>query len=209
MKLRIALLIVTLLTFLGIGSQATAVTLFTENFETTLSAWTGKSSGAHHGQIVADPTGTSNSVLNFFMLNSAGDIFTTGTSFSSTGNQFILSFDYYGKGSESGGFIGYSYDLPGSHVWLAGSDTDYPGVSYLTGDNAWHHYVFTFTTLGQVHLMLEDFVGSDTVAGNAYFDNIVLTDANGPSSSVPEPSSLLLLGSGLAGMALMRRRSRV
>ncbi|NBQ69498.1 MAG: PEP-CTERM sorting domain-containing protein, partial [Nitrosomonadaceae bacterium] len=48
--------------------------------------------------------------------------------------------------------------------------------------------------------MLEDFVGSDAIAGNVYFDNIVVT-------AVPEPEmyALLLAGLGLLGFTARHR----
>ncbi|MER0215636.1 MAG: PEP-CTERM sorting domain-containing protein [Nitrosomonas sp.] len=53
-----------------------------------------------------------------------------------------------------------------------------------------------------LHLMLEDFVGSDAIAGNVYFDNIAVT-------AVPEPETyaLLLAGLGLLGFATRYRRN--
>ena len=51
-----------------------------------------------------------------------------------------------------------------------------------------------------LHLMLEDFVGSDAIAGNVYFDNIVVT-------AVPEPETyaMLLAGLGLLGFTARHR----
>ena len=47
--------------------------------------------------------------------------------------------------------------------------------------------------------MMEDF---RAVAGNAYFDNILLAD----TSAIPEPSILALMGFGLAGFGFASRR---
>jgi len=113
-----------LLSMFGI---AQASTLFGEQFNSDLSAWTGKSGGTHHGQIVNDPLNSQNRVLNFTALGSAGDIFSASTFLSLTSGQYILSFDYLGLDSghgingNLGGTIGYSYGLPGNHVWLAGT----------------------------------------------------------------------------------------
>lgn len=195
----------------GFTALAQATILFSEDFESGLSQWT-----AGNAQIVDDPTGGTNQVLSFSALNSAGDIFSTDALFSSNSSMFTLTFDYYGDNNNSGGFIGYSQSTPGSHVWLAGSDTDYTGTTLwqdnlanpvtdriLIGDNSWQTYSFTFTSVfNPIHVMIEDFVGSDAVAGNAFFDNIVLTDA----TSVPEPSLLALLSLGLVAVGFSRRK---
>ena len=186
-------------------STSSATTLFQEDFESDLSNWTGKSGNTSilNGKIVDDPDSTSNKVLSFTALNAAGDTFTTSTFFFSASNFFTLSFDYYGTNNDSGGFIGYSYGLPDSHVWLAGSDTDYVGTSIWTdtliGDNNWNHYSISFTANTPIHIMLEEFRGSDTVTGNAYFDNIELT-------AVPEPGTFFLLGLGILGLTQWRRK---
>ena len=200
----------------SISVSASAAVLFSEDFQSgSLAQWTDG-----NGQIVSDPLDSSNNnkVLNFTSRNSAGDIFSTDALFSSNSGQFTLSFDYLGDNNNSGGFIGYSQSFPGGHVWLAGSDTDYTGTSLwqdnlagsitdriLVGDGNWQSYSFTFTsTINPIHLMIEDFLGSDNVAGNAYFDNIVLTDA----VSVPEPSIIALFGLGLLGVSFSAKKRK-
>jgi len=199
---------------LGATGLAQATILFTEDFESGLSQWT-----TGNAQIVSDPAGGSNKVLSFSQLNSAGDIFSSSALYSSNSSTFNLTFDYFGDNNNSGGFIGYSKSTPGTHIWLAGSDTDYSGTTLwqenilkpvtdriLIGDNSWQTYSFTFTSefFNPIRLMLEDFVGSDQIAGNAYFDNIVLTDG---TSSVPEPSVLALLSIGLIAVGFMRKKA--
>ena len=196
----------------AIPNFGSADPLFTENFETGLLAWTGKLDGAHSGEIVVDPLLLGNHVLHFKGLNSAGDIFTKST-FDAPGGPYTLEFDYLGMGANSGGFIAWTlnlnpvYDHGFDHYWLGGM-APYAGLlAILPSDNLWHHVVIDFPGMiegadpqSPFHLALEDFVGSDAIAGNAYFDNIVL----GPA--VPEPSALLMLGAGLTAAAFARRR---
>jgi hypothetical protein len=193
---------------------AAADTMFLETFEGTLGAW---QRGYHYlpasGTIVADPL-QGDHALNFGHLNSGGDIFSV-TAFDSPDNTYILTFDYLGmpvpggNPSDRGGFLGYSYGLPGTHVWLAGTQNSYGTPINLIDDGAWHTYTYTFTAAGSIRLMLEDFVGSGGVPRDAFFDNIQLTDGNGPTpAAVPEPGTLALMGLGLAGLGFAARRKR-
>ena len=47
----------------------------------------------------------------------------------------------------------------------------------------------------------------DAIAGDVFFDNVLLTDENGPDP-VPIPSTILLFGSGLAGLVGKRIRRK-
>ena len=189
---------------LSTSISAYGTTLFFEDFETDLSNWTGKLGGSHHGIIVSDPLESDNA-LTFTALNEFGDIFTQNVFTSPTG-EYILSFDYLGTcgGSDCGGLIGYSYELIATSytMWLGGTGGGYPELLPDTGQ--WEHVTIPFTAGSNIHLMLEDWTRSGGIAGDAYFDNILLTDGLGPSpsaSSVPEPATIFFLGSGLAGLA--------
>jgi hypothetical protein len=188
--------------------------MFLESFEGNLSGWQG---GTWYrpasGTIVADPL-QADHALNFGHLNSGGDIFSVAT-FNSANDVFILSFDYLGmpiaggNPADRGGFIGYSQGLPGSHVWLGGTQNSYGTALNLIDDGAWHNYSLTFNAAGNIHLMLEDFVGSGGIPRDAFFDNILLTDGNGPTpEAVPEPTSMALMGLGLASLAALARRKQ-
>ncbi len=193
---------------LAFASTSNASTLFSEDFETGLGQW----SDAYHGfnaQTTADPLNSSNQVLNFTGTNSGGDLFSSNAFTSTTSNSFILSFDYLGTCSTGncGGFVGISANTTaGSHSWLGGTGSGYPDLLADTG--TWEHVSISFSSpLSAIHLMFEDFVGSNHIAGDAYFDNILLTDANGPTlSSVPVPATVFLFAPALIGFMSLRRK---
>ena len=189
-------------------SGAMAEMWFYEDFESDLSAWTGKDGGAHHGIIVADPMNPGNQVLTFTELNGYGDIFTRDTFSHLPERTYQLSFDYLGLVNQvpggSGGFAGLSESLPGEHVWYYGTNTTSGAAAVMIDDGQWHHYDYDFTvptTWGDsFHLMFEDFRYAlpGGTAGDAYFDNISL--------HTPLPGAVLLgvLGLGTATWRLRR-----
>ena len=158
--------------FITVAVQAD---LFYEDFESKLSKWVGKDSGAYYGQIVGDPLGGANHVLTFTQTNWGGDIFATSSGFDLTpGQQYTISFRYLGDPTQGGtpgnlgGFAGLSSDLHpiglADHPWYYGT---YPwwGNDELVDDRAWHSYSYTFTaplSIGNhIHLMFEDFYHPD------------------------------------------------
>jgi hypothetical protein len=193
---------------------ANATPLFFDDFEGGLGKW----SPNEFGQIVADPLNGSNSVLSFSQTNTGGDAFTSTTSALVAGQQYAVSFDFYGlslANTSSGGYAGISAGTPGSHAWYAGtaptSFLTVPDPLILADDvGAWQHYTYVFTapivlqgaSTSAIRLMFEDFAFSGLTAGNAYFDNVAL-------NAVPLPAALPLYGAGIAGLGLLgwiRRR---
>ena len=205
--------------FWGTGiehSQAAVLTLFFEDFESDLSEWTGKGGGSSSGVILDDPK-ESDKALSFTAVTGAGDIFSLDR-FTSESQKLRLSFDYLGlaqPGSRSddfGGFVGYSYGLPGRHSWLMGTKASYSGiVDHLLDTGSWNNYSVDFTADQPIHLMFEDFGSSGRVTGDVYFDNIRL-EAVGvePPAPVPEPSSILglLFISSLGFGCVLKRKQK-
>lgn len=195
-----ALVILFMISFAG-SSYGTL--LFSDDFESGLDAYTGKSGGAHSGVVFGDPIDADNA-LAFTGVVGGGDMFTTAAFSHASGNYF-LEFDYFATlaaPQDGSGFIGVSDSYPGSHIWLAG--TDYGSVMPLAGDGAWNHYVISFTHATPFHIMLEDFRGP---AGDAYFDNLRLHGGS-IAASVPEPTTLALLAIGLLGIGARRQMVR-
>jgi len=187
---------------------ANADIIFGDNFESGLDAWVGKNGGAHHGMIVADPLGGGNHALTFTGLNAGGDMFTEDSLELEGSDTYRLSFDYLGLAGansivgDTGGYVGFSMDTPGTHQWKWATGTVSGASDVLVDDGQWHSYAFDFTgsDLGigsEVRLMLEDFSGSGGVAGDAFFDNISI-------ATIPAPASAF----ALAGLALVGGRRR-
>ena len=188
-------------------TSAQAVLVYSENFnDGVLDGWTGKGGGGHQGVIADDPK-QGDKALTFSGLNAAGDIFTSVAQFAA--GTYTLRFDYLGlvvPGSAQvagnfGGFIGISDALPGSHRWLEGTVLCCGAeASSLVDDDKWHTYDVTFTAAYDFRIMIEDFVGSGGIAGDAWFDNIRLLN------DVPEPMTGALMALGLMGFAARRSR---
>jgi hypothetical protein len=185
----------------GLTRPLAAATLFFDDFEDShLPQWVGKGGGAGDGVVINDPLRPGNHVLTFTSLNFAGDIYSAPIPVT-RGKKYVLHFEYLGRfdpasGAQEGnlgGFIGFTDDTPGppeTQSWLAGTALiggaeDDP----LSDDGQWHTYEITFDPFAtftpasnMIRVMLEDFLESQGVAGDVFFDNVRLTSQSSGSS---------------------------
>jgi hypothetical protein len=196
-----------------LSANTFAAILFEDDFNRLNSQFNDNGNWSAQGSAFIDetpPAGSDGNVLAFSSLVGGGDLLSIF--FPVTPGTLYLSFDYFSSGVQggTGGFIGYE---PGD-IWLTGDPEN--AVPYLNGDNTplnnilvgqWHHIDMSFAYGGvTLSLQLEQFTAGSG-PGTAYFDNIVVSDTP-LTSSVPEPSSLALLGLGIAGVAASRLRRR-
>jgi hypothetical protein len=215
----------TLLATLSAASLAQAwnvpVSVFSAGFEDGLSAWFDRNPSSPDAAVFDDPLRPGNHVLGFNRTMGSGSVF-SNAQVASTGS-YTLSFDYLGVAKpggvagDRGGYIGVSVGGNGSsQYWVGGTSNNYGTPLNLIDDGAWHSYSYTFNSpIGQsIRVMVEDWDGSGGVAGDAFFDNIVLRDSSVAAprvplgESVPEPTSLALASLALALGGLGAARGR-
>lgn len=190
-----------------LATSATAKTLWMDDFESGLGKWVGKSNAAsaNFARLEDDPVNAGHGkVVTFPTKVIEGAIYTVMSfKHKELKKPLRLEFDYLGMpnrggvAGDLGGYIGYAKNSspgPGAenHRWVGGTNPNYSiykGDNYIhiEDDGKWHHYVvdLSATDFPDFQLMLEDYEYAGGVAGDAYFDNIVLTDADGQDK--PEP----------------------
>lgn len=167
--------------------------LFNDSFESgNLNLWTGKSGGAHQGQLVTDPLNPINHVLTFTGVDFGGNMFSASPIALVGPRRFVLSFDFLGlpiggvPPQEYGGFTGITAPPPTPTnfiYWVAGTfppevNVPPPVGTVLVADGTWHHYKIDFTDvavsnhLSGINLALEDWSGRGSVPGDVFFDNV-------------------------------------
>lgn len=210
---------------LSILAAATVATLahadpvtqnFADNFQNSLAGWSDRSPSNPEAGLFADPLAASNQVLGFNRLGVAGSVFSK-TIVESPDSVFTLSFDYLGmpgrggRSGDLGGYIGVAASVSNLLGFWVGGTGLFPTPVSLVDDGKWHSYSYTFTSgiSNRLRVMAEDWAGSGGVAGDVYFDKIVLRAGPASSNAVPEPSSLALVGAALvAAVGIARRRAQ-
>ena len=141
-----------------------------------------------------------------------------------TNNQFGLGFEFSGESFDkitskkiSGYHGSYYYGVNLGKPWSASGWSDPPETSPFYGDNLLYKFYTGDFSYGENFEPSTDWVvGQDwlfVVAGEFSYGSIVLEDllAKSPATSssgypVPEPATMLLLGSGLIGLAAVGRK---
>ncbi len=175
---------------------AQAGLIFSEDFENGLAFGAGENWNSNISAIIVTDPLQGDSALSFSQLIGGGDL--KSNTITSTTGKFYVSLSYLGtcNSSDCGGFFWNSLTS-----WV-GTHPSYPDL--LVDNGMWTTYMVELTG-NSMSIHFEDWSGSGGTAGDAFFDNIVISDTSFEETMpVPEPSTLAIFALGMIGLAARR-----
>lgn len=184
--------------FLSLPAHANL--LVNGDFETgTLSGWTASGNVVDvglpyfgEGSFAADG--------NYYAVFNAGNVTPNGilsqTIATTIGDSYVLSFDYGSNGGQTQDITAQVSDPLNTVVASAFEVSDAPSLALAP-------YTLDFTAdATSMTVSFIDYSGNPTNSTDGFLDNVSVDQA------APEPASLLLMGAGLAGLGVIRRRRK-
>ena len=189
----------------GVVTSAHATILYSENFETnnggythggTRDEWEWGATNVGHTAWGTDIDGSYSNYSSQWLRSISIDLSSANLS-----QPLSLSFDYYAQYEHYYDSIHFAYSFDGGSNW-----TNYYGNAY--GSTPWTTYSQDLTGLVNSTLDLKWALYSDVsiVRNGLYIDDVNVDGTPNNTNAIPEPTSLLLFGSGLVGAFLKRRR---
>lgn len=203
-----------LLALAGMAGTVTAQadTIFSEGFDNlAASGWILANNSSPAGQTWFQGT----SLTNFAAQSGSANSYAAANFLSATGSgsisNWLISPEITLGGASSLSFYLRSDDNNGFQdavnvYFHAGSDSSVASfttpLTAITAANGWTQYTIDLPAAASGRIAFEYAVGNADNANYVGLDSVTI-------SAVPEPSTYLLMGLGLAGVALLRRRSSV